>query len=225
MSLVWYFLSRTDYILNIDSTIAENLLKNAQGKASQTRNRHHWPFIGRSTFYLNAGGDLRLSHEDGDDGSRSLPLADLDGKIYPWPTEILGPVNEPTDLYALPGSTSSTTSIPGLCGIPCSSAADCPYNALDPAASCHCIPATQSIQEMFNLDAVFPVLGLCLTSVGMVAVAQSIADRVNGLEGISDPLRGRDLVENKLSENGQLQCLCNATFVAEACCHTRTGLL
>jgi hypothetical protein len=233
MNLVWYFLSQTNEILNIDSTVAGSLLKDAQEKTPQTLNSRHWRFIGHSTFGFNDEGDLRLSYEDNNDNIFSLPLADLDGRIYSWPTAILGPVIETKDLYALPPQTPRPISSSGFCGTSCSGAADCPSNTLivdldldlDPVASCHCIPATQNIQEYFNLDAIFPALGVCLTAAAMAAVAQSMPKDVQGLEGSSEQLIGRDLVKSGQSEAVQLQCLCNATFVAEACCYSATGVL
>jgi hypothetical protein len=92
-----------------------------------------------------------------------------------------------------------------------------------------CISASEDVQRYFSFDAVFPAPGLRLTMASALLATDGLSQGATGSRfGVGrnpEVLRGRSVEEEDLPllESLEINCFCNASFIAEACCHSETG--
>ena len=224
LSLFLYWLSRT-HILNIDLVNAEKILESAPKADSSIYETQHWRFIGNTYLGLIRNGALRLLfYKDG--MAQSILLAERSGVIHPWPQHLLGPLDNPVDLtenpFVTPGLKDSRH---GSRPVTCQSLQECSSDdAVDGPAVC--VSASEDLQGYFGFDAVYPSLGLCLTLGSALLATGGLSQGALGpFLRRKGSLGGRSFeAELPSLESVAVNCFCNATFVAEACCYTETGI-
>lgn len=114
----------------------------------------------------------------------------------PWPEEILGPLPKSIEKLTEVPQPPATERVPGQqCGNGCEGNKDCGEDRI-----CR-IPSQDDITR-FGLDPVVQSAAHCLSVASVFGRDEDVGPRLE-----------------------QSQCLCNATYIAPACCHSRDGMI